>query len=218
MNPEINEHVWKQLYAQGKNDLRYPNDVFVRCCHRYLDPHSVSNVLDYGFGTGANLIYLAESGFQCSGVEISQHALEKAKHRLNERNLGADLRCVTPGYSLPWPSATFDAVVAWQVLYYNDWVSWGNTVKELERVLKSGGVFLCATAAPGDVSHTMADSIGGGLYRSRVPGQEGCILAIPNESQLAEKFPGRAIEAGEFGHRLGETTVRHYVVIYHKLS
>jgi hypothetical protein len=28
---EVNSKVWQDLYAQGKNDLRYPNDVFVRC-------------------------------------------------------------------------------------------------------------------------------------------------------------------------------------------
>jgi SAM-dependent methyltransferase len=213
---QCNTTTWQQLYADGKNDLRYPNDVFVRCCYRYLDPASVEKVLDFGFGTGANLIHLARAGYAVSGAEISSHAMDKTARRLAEQGLQADLRCIEPGAALPWPADYFDAVVTWQVLYYNDWDSWHLTVAELERVLRPGGVFICATAAPGDISQTMAEALGDGLYRSRVPGQAGCLLAIPELPDLAACFPGRTLEIGEFSYRLGETVSRHWVIVYRK--
>jgi SAM-dependent methyltransferase len=213
---QCNEDVWKRLYAEGKNDLRYPNDVLVRCCHRYLDHSSDRDVLDYGFGTGANLIHLAQLGFNLSGVEISKHALQKTRLRLDERAIDADLQCVAPGSTLPWSASHFDAVIAWQVLCYNNWDSWRFAVDELERVLRPGGVFICATTAPGDISQTMAENLGDGLYRSRVPGQEGCILVVPDETQLGRCFPGREFELGEFGYRIGKTVARHWLVVYRK--
>lgn len=216
--PEVkaNEDVWKRLYAEGKNDLRYPNDVFVRCAHRHLNPERDRNVLDYGFGTGANLIHLAQAGFNVSGVEISQHALDKARVRLEERGLRAELDCIIPGGALKHPPASFDAVVAWQVLCYNNWTTWQAAIAELERVLRPGGIFICATTAPGDVSQTMSETLEEGLYRSRVPGQEGCILVIPNERQLAQCFPGRDLDVGEFGYRMGGIVARHWLITYRK--
>lgn len=216
--PSNNEEVWKRLYAEGKNDLRYPNDVLVRCCHRYLDVTSDRKVLDYGFGTGANTLHLAQFGFEMSGVEISEHAVAKARARLDERGLAADLRGITPGTQLPWPDSYFDVVIAWQVLCYNDWNSWQAAVEELERVLRPGGIFICATTAPGDISHSMSDALGDGLYRSGVPGQEGCILVIPEEDQLGRCFPGRTLELGELGYRFGAIAARHWLVVYRKHS
>ena len=211
-----NEDIWTSLYAQGKNDLRYPNDVLVRCGYRYLDPANTKTVLDYGFGTGANLIHFAQLGFKLSGVEISPHALDKTRERLAEKGLEANLRLFKPAAALPWPDAHFDAVIAWQVLCYNNWESWGWAVAELERVLRPGGMFICATTAPGDISQVMSDKLGDGLYRSGVPGQEGCILAIPEQAQLQACFPGRQFEAGEFGYRFADIVARHWLVIYRK--
>jgi SAM-dependent methyltransferase len=210
-----NSTTWQQLYSEGKNDLRYPNDVFIRCYYKYFD-RSINKVLDYGFGTGANLIHLADMGCDVSGVEISNHAVEKTKNRLSERELSADLRCIEAGGQLPWPSEYFDAVVTWQVLYYNDWDTWQHAISELERVLKPGGLFICATAAPGDISQTMSESIGNGLYKSQVPGQEGCLLAIPEKEDLSSCFPGRNLDIGEFGYKIGDIVARHWVVIYKK--
>lgn len=211
-----NANVWKRLYAEGKNDLRYPNDVFVRLAYRYLDS-SVHKVLDYGCGTGANLIHLAQRGFNLSGAEISEHALETTRGRLDQLGLNADLRCVSPGVALPWASESFDAVIAWQVLCYNDWRSWNIAAGELDRLLRQGGVFICATTAPGDISQTMAESLGDGLYRSNVPGQEGCLILIPSEEQLGRCFPGKQIEVGELGYRFSGIVARHWIVIYKKV-
>ena len=212
-----NEDVWKRLYAEGKNDLLYPNDVLVRCCYRYLDSASDRKILDYGFGTGANLIHLAQLDFNVSGVEISEHALQKTRTRLDEKSLNAELHCIEPGTQLPWPASHFDAVIAWQVLCYNNWNSWRFAVEDLERVLRPGGVFICATTAPGDISQTVAEDLGDGLYRSKVPGQEGCILVIPDEQQLSRCFPERKYELGEFGYRIGATVARHWLIAYRKI-
>jgi len=211
-----NVRIWQQLYADGRGDLQYPSDVFVRLCHRLLDPKTSRRVLDYGFGTGANLLHLARLGFSMTGVEVSAHALAKTADRLAKQDLHADLRLIEAGTSLPFADETFDVVVSWQVLYYNDWTSLRCAVAELNRVLRQGGLFVCSTCAPGDVSMTLSDDLGGGLYRSRAPGQEGCIIVVLNEAQLGEIFAGQTVDVGEFYHRMSDRISRHWVVTYRK--
>lgn len=212
---EVNTKVWQDLYAQGKNDLRYPNDVFVRCTYRYLGK-DIRKALDFGCGTGANLLHLARRGVEMAGLEISDHALGVTQQRLQEAGLAADLKICTPGARLPWPDGCFDAVVAWQVLCYNDWSSWHFTVKELDRVLRPGGVFIAATTAPGDISYASSQPLGDHLYCSKVSGQEGCILLIPDEQALSQCFPERRLEIGSMEYRFDDIVSRHWIVVYRK--
>ena len=59
-----------------------------------------------------------------------------------------------------------------------------------------------------------AEPLGNNLYRSRVPGQEGCVLLIPERTALATLFPERRIEIGEFGLRFQATTTRFWIITY----
>jgi SAM-dependent methyltransferase len=210
----VNARVWRRLYAAGGNDLRYPSDVLVRLGARLLSNTRDRRILDFGFGTGANLLHFAAQGFALHGVEISEHALARTRERLQVAGLAADLQLRTVGERLPYADGYFDAAYAWQVLYYNDAHGWTATVAELERVTRRGGLIIIATAAPGDISQVEAESLGNNLYRSRVPGQEGCVLLIPERTALATLFPERRIEIGEFGLRFQATTTRFWIVTY----
>jgi SAM-dependent methyltransferase len=209
-----NSGVWQRLYAQGKNDLRYPNDVLVRLGARLLRREEDRKILDFGFGTGANLVHFASEGFETHGVEISGHALARTEERLRSAGLSADLRLIEIGQRLPYPDGFFNVVYSWQVVYYNSRDGWKSTISELERVTRQGGLVMVATAAPGDISQVEAESLGNHMYRSQVPEQEGCILTIPDRDALTEFFPGRQIEIGEFGFQIGVTTSRYWIITY----
>jgi SAM-dependent methyltransferase len=211
---EINAGIWQRLYAAGAGDLRYPSDVLVRLGARLLSNTRERRILDFGFGAGANLLHFAGQGFEVYGVEISEHALARTHERLQAAGLSADLRLLRVGQRLPYDDSYFDAVYAWQVLYYNDVDGWGSTVAELERVTRPGGLIIIATAAPGDVSQAQAEPLGNDLYRSRVGGQEGCVLLIPDEQRLGALFPDRRIRIGEFGFSFPGTTARFWLITY----
>lgn len=213
---EANVAVWRRLYAEGSNDLRYPSDVLVRLGARLLTRTRERRVLDFGFGTGANLLHFARQGFEMHGAEISEHALTRARERLQRAGLTADLQLITVGQRLPYADGYFDAVYSWQVLCYNDRDGFVSAVDQLERVTAPGGPIIIATTAPGDVSQVDAEPLGNDLYRSRVPGQEGCVQLIPDRPALAALFPGRRIEIGEFGFRFLTTTARHWIISYRK--
>lgn len=183
---------------------------------RILNPEVHRHILDFGFGTGANLIHLARAGFSVYGGEISNHAIEQTRTRLDKEGLSAELKLLDPNSHLPYRDDFFDAVIAWQVLYYNNWETIKTAVVELERVMRSGGIFIGTMAAPGDISQVLAEPLGDGVYRSRVPSQEGCIVLIPELEMLQRIFPGRILDIGEFSFRYGEVVARHWIISFKK--
>jgi SAM-dependent methyltransferase len=211
---QVNAAVWQRLYAAGSNDLRYPSDILIRLGARVLDRARDRRILDFGFGTGANMLHFAGQGFEMYGAEISEHALTRTRERFQATGLAGDLRLIEPGQRLPFASGYFDVVYAWQVLCYNDAQGWASTVSELERVARQGGLVIIATAAPGDISQVEAEPLGNSVYRSRVRGQEGCVLLIPERNALGGLFPDRQLEIGEFGYSFAGVTARYWIIIY----
>jgi ubiquinone/menaquinone biosynthesis C-methylase UbiE len=92
------------------------------------------NVLDVGMGPGRLCAELARRGFRVSGVDASEQMVALARRQLPEaqgRLLQSDVE------RLPFPDASFDAVVATGVLEYLP--DKEAAVQELSRVLRRGG-------------------------------------------------------------------------------
>jgi len=212
----VNSLIWEDLYKQGKSNLSYPNSFLVSLSHHLLNPAKQRRVLDYGFGTGANLIFMARRGFEVYGAEVSKSAVEIVKVKLSGENLHADLRII-PDNRIPYDDDFFDVVIAWQVLYYNTWETLHQAVQEINRVLRSGGIFIGTMAAPGDVSHLNSTPLGNSLYASNVPGQESAIVLIVDKDQLPQCFPSKPLRTGHFVQSFeGIPTGCHWVVSYEK--
>lgn len=73
---ETNKHIWSHIYKAGKNNLNYPSENLVRYLYFLYNgkPENGIKVLDYGFGSGNNLIHLLRLGMDVSGVEVSKDA------------------------------------------------------------------------------------------------------------------------------------------------
>lgn len=54
-----------------------------------LAPEIVGSVLDLGCGTGEHALYLAERGHEVLGIDLAPRAIEIARAKARERNLGA---------------------------------------------------------------------------------------------------------------------------------
>lgn len=218
-----NSEIWCSIYEKGNNDIRIPNDIFVRIVSRYVDFDKDSRVCDVGMGTGANLLYLCNEfgrrgvpSYACTGVEVSAIAIEIAESRFSVNGLAAQFVQIVPNQKLPFPDESFDVVISWQVLYYNDANSFKTNVDELNRILAHGGLFISATAAPGDVSSQVSELIGIDTYRSKVKGQEGAIMYIPPLDNLSKVFVEEDTLFGHFGYELDALESRHWIVIYRK--
>lgn len=96
-------------------------------------------ILDAGCGTGWNLQALSVFG-ETHGVDLSPLAVAATKRRGGRVSRGNLL-------SLPYGSASFDAVTSFDVIYHAWVVDDVQAVRELARVLKPGGVLLLKAPA-----------------------------------------------------------------------
>ena len=68
-----NVNKYEQIYKSGQNH-RYPNLNLVRIQGKYLSKN-IGKTLDFGFGTGENLIFL-KNGHEMYGLEASKRSIK----------------------------------------------------------------------------------------------------------------------------------------------
>ena len=92
-------------------------------------------------GPGANIWFIAREGFSVCGIDGSANAIHRARQRLTEEGLTADLR-VGDYAQLPWPDSTFDGAIENVSLYCNPSPAIDRALTEVHRVLRPGAPFL----------------------------------------------------------------------------
>ncbi len=100
-------------------------------------------VLDYGCGSGYGTHHVAPSCKSIVGVDIAEEAIQYAQANYRDPNLS--YRPIEPADKAPLPfeSESFDTVLSFQVIeHIRDPRPY---LAEIERVLKPGGIFICAT-------------------------------------------------------------------------
>lgn len=98
-----------------------------------------TKVLDFGCGSGLFVSELAEHGYEAYGLDISEEAVKFGLLQ-GRKNLG-----VIDAHKIDFPDNTFDAVFGMAVLEHLEDESWA--LKEIERVLKPGGIFITVVPA-----------------------------------------------------------------------
>src|SRR5258708_3991343 len=107
-------------------------------------------VLDAGCGTGRNLVYLLQSGFEVFAVDESIEAMDQTRQLVIELapHLPLDNFRVEPVEKMSYPDAGFDVVLSSAVLHFaRDEGQWQSMVREMWRVLKPGGIFFARLAS-----------------------------------------------------------------------
>jgi len=143
--------VWEQIFS-SRPWGRYPPEEVVRFVarsfYRVTDRASV-RVLEIGCGPGSGVSwFVAREGFSLCGIDGSPTAIEKSRARFATDGLSGEFVCgdVT---RLPWPEASFDAVLDVGCLTCNTEDETARIVTEVHRVLKPGGLHFSLTPRSG---------------------------------------------------------------------
>ena len=99
-------------------------------------------LLDIGCGLGREAFPLSDSGFDVTGIDISQEVISQVRQLSEEK--GYDIPfTVYDGKKLPFPDDSFDIVLIWAQTYgllYGERYR-RDYLTECRRVLKTGGLF-----------------------------------------------------------------------------
>ena len=122
--------------------------------HRAGRPPAELTLLEVGCGTGNYLAALEPHLGRLVGLDLEPAMLERAAAKL-EAALEAGRLELRHGSALdlPWPEASFDAVLINQVLHHlpgeagDPFAGWKRALAEIARVLRPGGVAVIGTSA-----------------------------------------------------------------------
>ncbi len=128
-----------------KHRLLYPDERIVTFLSKYFkdfQANSHKNALDIGFGSGRHLKILLDYGFQVSGIDFSQEALNLARKYFNDTpNLRELKQADIQDSSLQ--KGVFDVIIAWGLVFL---FTQDNIIKNLgiiNSLLADGGKFIC---------------------------------------------------------------------------
>jgi ubiquinone/menaquinone biosynthesis C-methylase UbiE len=144
--------VWNDIFQ--KNEWgKYPSEELVRFIAKNfysVSERSTVKLLEVGCGTGANLWFMAREGFSVYGIDISNVAIHRARHRLETEvpSWNGELR-VGDMSNLPYDDNMFDGVIDHCAIYCNDFKTSQKIYRELARVAKKGGKLFSRTFATG---------------------------------------------------------------------
>ena len=95
-------------------------------------------VLDFGCGTGENIVPLAERGARVIGMDISPDLIALARERLNDAGLEARLE-VGSAYDTGLPGESVDVIFCIALIHHLDIA---RVVEEMARILVKGGIVI----------------------------------------------------------------------------
>ena len=144
---------WDKVYGIRNMTMWEPQQSIVQFVNRFIkkriayDKYKVINnykkVLDLGCGNGSAVHFLAKNKFDVYGVDISDLAIEIAKDFIFQEGLKADLQTCSCD-SLPYDDNFFDFIICYGVLDHVPISVAQESIKEIKRTLKSGGLFFCS--------------------------------------------------------------------------
>jgi ubiquinone/menaquinone biosynthesis C-methylase UbiE len=120
-------------YARPPGDTAYP----LEFAYHQLGDVAGKRVVDFGCGSGANSVLLANRGAHVWGIDISEDLLRLAQRRLavSGRERGATF-IAGSAHDMPFPDNSIDVVFGIAILHHLDL---DLVSREVRRVLKPGG-------------------------------------------------------------------------------
>jgi len=130
----INKNAWQSWYPKKEKidkDMPLLEEIFRK--------NGASKILDAGCGIGRHTIYFTEKGFKVYGFDFSPYAVKRAKERLKEKRLRADLKIWDIRRKVPYKDNFFDALLSIRVFHHNNSKTIKKIIEEFSRVVKKGG-------------------------------------------------------------------------------
>jgi len=100
-----------------------------------------SRILDLGAGIGRHALAFARAGHRVTALDAAEAAVAATSAAAAAEGLALETR-LGPMTDLPFDTASFDHVLAWNVIYHGDETIVRRTLAEIARVTRPGGSFM----------------------------------------------------------------------------
>lgn len=199
---------WDEIFREQGRVFSEPHPDMKRLVEAFKEA-GVRRVMDLGCGTGRHTVYLTRLGFEVHALDSSSSALAQTENWLREEGLTAKLTIQRMEDGLPYPTDFFDAVISIQVIHHNRTAQVLETIAEIGRVLRPGGVVFVTVAVltMGPVSEDLDWCLHEVEPRTFIP-DRGPEAGIPHhyftEKELRSAFDGydvKEVYIDDTGHR-----------------
>jgi SAM-dependent methyltransferase len=141
----MGSNMWEsEIYKNNLHDNIWPYPgVISKITRHFKNLNSPNNfrILELGCGVGNNVIALAQIGFDVTGVDFSESAINKAKLRAQEKNVQVDLFIAAiedfdasvESFDVVFDRGAFVCLSSTQIV---------KSLQKVSRYLKPGGLFL----------------------------------------------------------------------------
>ena len=160
--------IWERIFRESGWG-RYPNEELIRFMARNYyrrEDRSAVRVLEIGCGNGANVWYLAKEGFDTTGVDGSDTAIDMARDRLKEE--GVNATCLVGDVvqlEETFEAGSFDAVVDIGCLQCNNLENNRRIIEQSRRVLKDDGRMFALIVSRGSWGDGAGEELEPGTYK-----------------------------------------------------
>ncbi len=120
-------------------ELGKPRPILVEYVEKGLIPKG--KALDICCGAGTNTVYLAQSGFEVTGIDISKTALKIAEGKAKQANVTINF-LEESFIDLPFQNGEFDFVFDMGCFHHVEVQDRTQFIQGVHRVLKEGGVYM----------------------------------------------------------------------------
>ena len=220
--------LWEEIFSTRAWGRYPPEDLIRFCGQRFYarQPRRDVQLLEVGFGTGANLWYFAREGFGVHGLEGSQAGAALARQRLDtelpgwDRGVADRLRVGDMCEPLPWADNSFDAVIDNDAVTCVDHESACRVYAQMHRVARPGGWLYVRTPAAGTWGDGTGEAHGHNAWRcSEGPFAGTGVVRFASETDLTALFkPWKVLQIEQVSRSMENRSKVHaeWVVIARK--
>lgn len=179
------DHPWDEIFETEGRFFPEPFPGFNEVVQIFKD-HGCSEILDLGCGSGRHLIHLAKEGFKACGLDISPTGLRLTREWVDEESLEADLVLADTREPLPFREGSFNGLLSTQVIHHARVAGVRSAIREIWRVLGSGGVAFVTVSGRKDEGEF--EEIEPGTFVPLTGPEKGLPHHIFCERELREEF------------------------------
>lgn len=156
---------WDRSYKNKDNFLFYPSEEIIRFVsvfikkkigyREYINKKNIKTCLDLGCGIGRHILFLDDLELDVYGIDISEEAINYACCYFDslKRSYLKEKLVIGSTTQLPYANGFFDCVISCGVLDSMNFSLAQESVAEVYRVLKDGGLFYFDVISGCDYNH-----------------------------------------------------------------